>query len=95
MIEDDECRLEQVPKALLGDRTNMVFSGSFLTYGRGSICSYGGGMKTEVGKDCKTSETTSEKQTPLQVNLDDFGKKLSILILVFCASSVCNQCIPR
>jgi len=42
-------------------------------------------METEVGKIAKLLKTTSEKRTPLQINLDDFGKKLSIIILVFCA----------
>ncbi len=41
------------------------------------------GMNTEVGKIADLMKNTSEKRTPLQVNLDDFGKKLSILILVF------------
>ena len=42
------------------------------------------GMDTEVGKIAKLLKTTSEKKTPLQVNLDQFGKKLSIMILVLC-----------
>ncbi len=42
-------------------------------------------MNTEVGKIASLLKTTSEKKTPLQVNLDQFGQKLSILILVFCA----------
>ena len=41
-------------------------------------------METEVGKIATLLKTTSEKKTPLQNNLDNFGKKLSILILVFC-----------
>ena len=69
----------------LGDRTNMVYSGSFLTYGRGSFVVTEIGMNTEVGKIASLLKTTSEKKTPLQVNLDQFGQKLSILILVFCA----------
>ena len=76
-IKDDE-----VP---LGDRLNMVYSGSFVTYGRGSFLVTGIGMDTEVGKIASLLKTTSEKRTPLQVNLDQFGQKLSILILVFCA----------
>ncbi len=40
-------------------------------------------MKTEVGKIADLMKNTSEKRTPLQVNLDDFGKKLSMLILAF------------
>ena len=69
----------------LGDRTNMVYSGSFVSYGRGSFLVTGIGMETEVGKIAKLLKTTSEKKTPLQMNLDNFGQKLSILILVFCA----------
>ena len=72
---------EEVP---LGDRLNMVYSGSFVTYGRGSFVVTGIGMETEVGKIASLLKTTSEKKTPLQINLDQFGQKLSILILVFC-----------
>ena len=73
--------LEEAP---LGDRTNMLFSGSFVTYGRGRAVVTNVGMQTEVGKIAGLLKSTSEKQTPLQANLDDFGKKLSILILIFC-----------
>ena len=69
----------------LGDRVNMVYSGSFVTYGRGSFIVTGIGMDTEVGKIAGLLKTTSEKRTPLQINLDQFGKKLSIIILIFCA----------
>ena len=41
-------------------------------------------MDTEVGKIATLLKTTSEKKTPLQMNLDEFGKKLSIVILIFC-----------
>lgn len=72
---------EDVP---LGDRTNMLFSGSFVTYGRGKAVVTDIGMETEVGRIAGLLKSTSEKQTPLQANLEDFGKKLSVLILVFC-----------
>ena len=68
----------------LGDRKNMVYSGSFVTYGRGSFLVTDIGMQTEMGKIAQLLKTTSEKKTPLQINLDKFGQKLSILILVFC-----------
>jgi Ca2+-transporting ATPase len=68
----------------LGDRINMVYSGSFVTYGRASYLVTSIGMDTEVGKIASLLKNTSEKRTPLQVNLDQFGQKLSILILIFC-----------
>ncbi len=81
-VEKDEEAIEgEVP---LGDRKNMVFSGSFVTYGRGSFIVTDIGMQTEMGKIAQLLKTTSEKKTPLQINLDKFGQKLSILILVFC-----------
>ncbi len=71
-------------EAALGYRSNMMFSGSFVTYGHGRVVVTDIGMQTEVGKIAGLLKTTSEKQTPLQVSLEEFGKKLSILILVFC-----------
>ena len=80
-----EKSLDEVPEgAALGDQTNRVFSGSFATYGRATCEVTEIGMETEVGKIAKLLKTTSEKRTSLQINLDDFGRKLSIIILVFC-----------
>ena len=79
--KSDEVISGEVP---LGDQTNMVFSGSFVTYGRGSFLVTGIGMETEVGKIATLLKTTSEKRTPLQINLAQFGQKLSIIILIFC-----------
>lgn len=70
----------------LGDRVNMVYSGSFVTYGRGSMIVTETGMNTEVGKIAGLLKNTSEKKTPLQMNLDQFGRKLSILILIMCGA---------
>ena len=82
-VEKSEDTIEkEVP---LGDRVNMAFSGSFVTYGIGKYVVTGIGMETEVGKIASLLKTTSEKKTPLQVNLDQFGQKLSILILILCA----------
>lgn len=80
-----EKSMDEVPEgAALGDQTDRVFSGSFVTYGRGVYEVTAIGMETEVGRIAKLLKTTSKKRTPLQVNLDEFGKKLSITILVFC-----------
>ncbi|MBZ9606843.1 cation-translocating P-type ATPase [Clostridium estertheticum] len=65
----------------IGDKKNMVFSGSFITYGRAVVLVTSIGMKTELGKIANLLETAKEKRTPLQVNLDNFGKKLAFVIL--------------
>lgn len=66
----------------LGDRRNMVFSGSLVTYGRAKVLVTATGMDTEVGKIAALLNDTREKKTPLQVSLDDFSKKLSIAIIM-------------
>ena len=80
-----EKTVEALPGELaLGDRKNMVYSGSFITYGRGSFLVTDVGMNTEVGKIAGLLKNAGDKKTPLQVSLDQFGKNLSILILIFC-----------
>ena len=69
----------------LADRTNMVYSGSFVTYGRATVVVTGTGMETEIGKIAGMLNAAQEKKTPLQKSLDDFGKKLAAIILVICA----------
>ena len=68
----------------LGDRKNMVYSGSFVTNGRGAVAVTSIGMNTEIGKIAKLIDNAKEKKTPLQVNLDKFGKRLAIGIIVIC-----------
>ncbi|MGG7079300.1 cation-translocating P-type ATPase [Clostridium sardiniense] len=69
----------------LGDQKNMVFSSSLVTYGRALVVVTATGMDTELGKIATLMEQTQEKKTPLQISLDDFSKKLAIVILVICA----------
>ena len=69
----------------LAERANMVYSGSFVTYGRGKMLVTEVGMDTEVGKIASLIQNASERKTPLQNTLDEFGKKLSIAILIVCA----------
>lgn len=71
-------------EAGLGDRLNMLYSGSFITYGRATCVVTATGMHTEVGKIAALMKDTKEHKTPLQQNLDDFGRKISILILIIC-----------
>lgn len=69
----------------LGDRINMVYSGSLVTYGRATVLVTATGMDTEMGKIAQLMNLTSQKKTPLQKSLDDFGKKLAILIMIISA----------
>ncbi len=69
----------------LGDRLNMVYSSSLVSYGRAVVLVTGTGMQTEIGKIADLMESAQEKATPLQRSLDDFSKKLSIIIIVICA----------
>lgn len=73
---------EELP---LGDRLNMVYSSSLVSYGRAVVLVTGTGMQTEIGKIADLMESAQEKATPLQRSLDDFSKKLSIIIMVICA----------
>ena len=76
---------EIIGETALGDRRNMVFSGCFVTYGRGRFLVTATGMDTEMGKIALLLKNTEERKTPLQVSLDQFGKRLSIIILAICA----------
>ena len=68
----------------LGDRVNMLYSGSFATYGRAKMVVTSVGMETEIGKIASLLKSTQEKKTPLQESLDNFGKKLSLIIIGIC-----------
>lgn len=77
---------EVIPgEAPLGDRKNMVFSGSLVTYGRGIVLVTATGMDTEIGKIASLMNNTKEKRTPLQVSLDGFSRKLAGFILAVSA----------
>ena len=70
----------------LGDRKNMVFSGSLVTYGRATVLVTGTGMETELGKVAALMNQTQQRKTPLQQSLDNFSKKLAVIIMVICAA---------
>ena len=69
----------------IGDRTNMLFSSSLVTYGRGKGIVVETGMNTEVGKIAGIINETADTQTPLQNKLNKLGKTLGIAALVICA----------
>ena len=68
----------------LGDRLNMVFSGSLVTYGRAEVIVTGTGMNTELGKIAGLMNSAKKRKTPLQESLDQFSGRLAILIMVIC-----------
>ncbi len=74
---------EEVP---LGDRVNMVYSGSLVTYGRATVVVTGTGMDTEIGKIAALMNATREKKTPLQISLDRFSSQLAMVIMVISAA---------
>ncbi len=69
----------------LGDRVNMVYSGSLVTYGRANVLVTGTGMNTEMGKIATLMNNTKNRKTPLQVSLDDFSKKLAVIVMIISA----------
>lgn len=83
-VEKDESPLsmKNVP---LGDRVNMGYSGSLVTYGRGEGIVVGTGMDTEVGKIAKMIQSVEEVETPLKKKLQALGKVLGIAALAICA----------
>ena len=69
----------------IGDRVNMLFSSSLITYGRGKAIVVETGMNTEVGKIAGMLNNTEKQETPLQRRLNSLGKTLGIAALAICA----------
>ena len=70
----------------LGDRRNMLFSGTVATYGRGRAVVVATGMATEVGRIAGLLEAAEKEPTPLQQELDRTGKRLTVIMLGICAA---------
>lgn len=81
--------IEKITQALetddlsVGDKKNMAFKGTFVTYGRGRGVVIATGMQTELGRIAKMLQE-GESLTPLQQRMASFGKKLSVLVLFLC-----------
>lgn len=70
--------------AVLGDRRNMAYMSTTVTYGRGKAIVVSTGMQTEIGKIADMIQSTETETTPLQRRLDELGRVLSIGSLVIC-----------
>ena len=68
----------------VGDRINMLFSSSLITYGRGEAIVVATGMNTEVGKIANMLNNTEKQETPLQTKLNKLGKTLGIAAIIIC-----------
>lgn len=82
---EKETNVIEDPKVGIGDRINMLFSSSLITYGRGKGIVVETGMNTEVGKIAEMLDNTEETSTPLQERLNKLGKILGIAALAICA----------
>ncbi len=69
----------------IGDRVNLAFSSSLVTYGRGKGIVVETGMNTEVGKIASMLDSVDESETPLKRRLEALGKTLGIAALAICA----------
>ena len=69
---------------VIGDQTNMVFSSTVVTYGRGEAIVTSTGMKNEVGKIAGMLNASEKELTPLQVKLNEIGKTIGLLCIVIC-----------
>lgn len=78
----------------LGDRVNMVHSGSLVTYGRADVLITSTGMETELGKIAGLMNDAKERKTPLQKSLDQFSSRLAMVIMVI-SVIVFGLCIYR
>lgn len=79
--------VEPLPENIpLGDRVNMAYAGTTVTYGRGKGVVYATGSRTEFGQIAKAATSIREEKTPLEARMSEIGKKFAILAVVIIAA---------
>jgi len=71
-------------KKSIAEQSNMIFSGTVITKGRGKAIVVRTGMKTEIGKIAEMMQSEKKEQTPMQMELTKLGKLLGIAVIVVC-----------
>jgi len=72
--------------APVADRKNMIFTATYVTYGRGKAVVTSTGMETEFGKIAEMVQSVEAEETPLKLKLENFAKKLGIIIVFACVA---------
>jgi len=73
------------PDTVIGDRKNLVFAATVMTYGRGQAVVTATGMETEFGRIAKMLQEVEEEPSPLAVKMDFIGKRLGVACLIISA----------
>ncbi len=86
VASEKDCNFRSDEEIGIGDRVNMAYSSTSVTYGRGEGVVVAVGMDTEIGKIATMISQTKDEMTPLQKRLADLGKLLGILAVVICVA---------
>jgi len=82
--DKDANELHEDPKTPVGDKSNMAFMSTLVTYGRGEGVVVATAMETEMGKIAKILDEDTQTMTPLQKRLEELGKVLGYLAIGIC-----------
>ena len=81
-VDKQEEKIDSKEKVAIADRTNMLYSGSSVVYGRGEAVVVATGMNTELGKIAEAISSQKVEITPLQKKMNELSKILSILVVI-------------
>jgi Ca2+-transporting ATPase len=82
---EKEAKVVFADELALGDRRNMIYMGTIMTYGRGEMLVTATGMQTELGRVADLIQTVEQEPTPLQKRLDQLGRNLALVALLIVA----------